>query len=100
MTEKQAWWECAVAYATPRDERTEKQKRLVYDGICVAMFRLTLQKLLSTTIYFRIKQKIKESMPPDTFTYAIFLYFCEPSPANDLLRADYCFAMYYSNGAK
>lgn len=104
MTERQAWKTIADAYATPRGERTEKQRRITNRGICASLVWLPV----GWTTELQMKRKVYQSMPPTGRTIALpaefgckaEYYFCPLTPANDLLRADYCYAMYYSNGAE
>ncbi len=109
MTERQAWLTIAKAYATPRGERTKKQNNLTEHGICNAIAILLSFDVAS----YKMETKILESMPPKRSGHHLGAgYFC-PSRFHvhtgwescnvkqcDEWRADYCYAMYYSNGAE
>ena len=91
MTERQAWKTIADAYATPRGERTIKQKKLVSGGVCRALMTLKMYNHLTERLRLSMRNKVMES------TICIDdAYFCKLSPANDILRAMYCYFMYYA----
>ena len=94
MTEKQAWRTIAEAYATPRWERSRKQRELTYCGICYAIKRL-----------FRKKSNVSQSMRKEIYQDLDswpdwFGFFCRTTPENDKLRADYCYLQYFMLGGK
>ena len=90
MTEKQAWRTIGKAYATPRSERSRRQGSLACCGICSANNRLVEGR---TDLWWRISRKIRADLKGQVF-------FCACSPANDKLRADYCYLQYYMLGGK
>lgn len=109
MTERQAWWKIAKAYSTYPNVRTREQLELTEWGICSAIEDLCLERLLEK----RMIDKIFQSMPPiryDRFYFCRYRFdgpYCGSRRKSrdtisqcDEWRADYCFAMYYSNGAE
>ena len=102
MTERQAWKTIADAYATPKRERTEDQVRLAESGICGAALSLWLYyKEIDNKQRNQITRIITDSMPNNPYCdSAGGRWFCAPIPANDKLRADFCYLQYYKLGGK
>lgn len=95
MTEKQAWLTIAEAYATPRENRSEKRRHLAAVGVCSALTILWVRLEIGYETYHTMRSKViadanNLSGCPD--------YFCACYPANDKLRALYCLLNYYMLG--
>ena len=103
MTEKQAWLTIAEAYATPRNERIGESYDITGleergDGICYALEILYDRRSITMGCLISMENKILDSHLPDC---GWLPYFCDyENPANDLLRADYCYFQYYRLGGE
>ena len=114
MTERQAWKTIAEAYATPYEERTEREKRLTGRGLCFALARVRWDYGASQRLSNLMGDKLDESTPrglygiyfiPARFHYHTPEYRKSALEFGDIvdcdnLRALYCYFMYYSNGAE
>jgi len=101
LSEQQAWLTMARAYATPREERSELQRLLTRWGLCYSVKRLLDRRLIS----YQIENKMGNILVDSFSTYIYMLgvngpYFCPLDLAGDLLRADFCYGMYYRCGGK
>lgn len=95
LSEKQAWLVIAEAYATPRRKRSHEEYTLCHYGLCWAIFMLLEElggmSIITEGVYAKMDDKIRRNLGGR-------LYFCPYFPANDLLRADFCYLMYYELG--
>ena len=55
MTHEELWLEIAEAFGTPRNEGTERQSKVAYDGICFALTSFELGVEYSSEFYFTFK---------------------------------------------
>ena len=95
MFEKEMWLTIAEAFATPRDERTDEQGYIACRGICHAILAIDCP-------WYYMYEKIDEDgaiiRNPSSRYYRFFCSY--EDPANDLLRADFCYLQYYILGGK
>jgi len=96
MTERQAWYTMAVAYYTLYMERTRGQRRLTSFGLCQAL----VWSGITDKVFIQMRRTIKMSMPSWRVHGELGMWFCEYSPANDVLRADFCWFQYCRLGGK
>lgn len=85
MTERQAWLTIAEVYATELRNRTPIEFWIAHYGCCGAINEIEV----SDKVWKDMNGKIRECLTKSA-------YFCQYSPQNDLLRADFCYLMYYS----
>ena len=101
MTEKQAWLTIAEAYATPRDERSILAYSLTFNGICTGINGLWDSGRIKYKNRNNMMDVISGSMGGRDY---MSRYAHEGRgvlrPANDLLRADFCYFQYYRLGGK
>lgn len=98
MTEKQAWLTIAEAYGTPEEERSDEQRRMTRWGCCCGLRELWgLQNRGSacSIMLTKIRWDVDHYSRRNPFWDS---YFCACIPANDKLRADYCYLQYYMLG--
>ncbi len=104
LTEREAWLFIAKAYTIPRGRRTLAQASITRDGICVAIGdELSINghqrgwRRVPYPEYITIKVEsammIATQANHNVVDYPYFWDICDP--ANDLLRADYCYSNYY-----
>lgn len=85
LTELQAWMTIGDAYGTLEGERTEVERYIAMDGICCGLICVPL---MSDSLEKAMCSKIEQDMPELPWVND---YFCALIPANDPLRADYCY---------
>lgn len=81
MTHKELFLKIGQAYETPYEERTPRQRRLTYDGICLAceiMKEEEIKSKVNRFTYYINQGRIPWLLP--TFP-----------PYNDIIRADLCY---------
>lgn len=91
MTERQGWLTIAEAFATPRGKRTSPEWALTLFGVCAAIDELGM----SYRERRRMMKAVWDAMPGGAV-----IFFCPYIPANDPLRADFCYFQYYRLGGK
>ena len=97
LTEAKAWLTIAEARYTPKGESTEQQIIIKGSlrnggrgwGVCYSINRLTDLGLIDYVTGLKMHSVVSENLPGTE------AYFCEYTPANDLLRADFCYLQYY-----
>ena len=94
MTKLRVWKTLAIAYGTPRSERTKEQRDLTRYGLCGGIQWLLESDETKMRVLFGV---IRDSIPRGPWRG---YYFCALSPANDILRSDFCWFQYYRAGGK
>lgn len=90
LTEKQAWEKIAEAFATTHDSRNYTQLILTLHGVCSAITRSTVTKIVRVRMYNKVYQCLTVRQ----------VYFCKLLPINDKIRADFCHLMYFQLGGE
>ena len=103
MTIAEAFYTIFEAYSTPRGERTGREFGIARSGVCNAINRLESAGRISWETLELMRVAVQESMPIPPYRYSPCgsPWFCERhDPANDLLRAMWCYLQYLIAGGE
>ena len=121
MTEKQAWLTIAKAYETQADGFNEcdivkKNKYITLDnGVCTTIHDLRVEGIISYPVKLSMLKRVTECLTSERYGINSSAYFEYPLGFYDelypcsknynfmlggLLRADFCYLMYYMLGGK
>lgn len=103
MTEKQAWLTIAMDMALPRKRaKYGFDPRKLERCLCWAINNLRSQTSEDIREFMKNEiWEVKELLNEVLTLSEQSAYFCDPQdPANDLLRADFCYLQYYRLGGE